>query len=82
MYQSSQSINQVAAALARAQAELENPEKLLTATLPGLFPNGECHSFRYASLARGLEIVRKSLSKQESLPPHWCRPPRLSRRAG
>ncbi|MET3334512.1 hypothetical protein ABIF61_003036 [Bradyrhizobium japonicum] len=59
MYQSSQSINQVAAALARAQAELENPEKLLTATLPGLFPNGECHSFRYASLARGLEIVRK-----------------------
>ncbi|MHC4047732.1 DUF968 domain-containing protein [Bradyrhizobium sp. 23AC] len=65
MYQSSQSINQVAAALARAQAELENPEKLLTATLPGPFPNGECHSFRYASLARGLEIARKSLSKQE-----------------
>ncbi|MHC4052537.1 DUF968 domain-containing protein [Bradyrhizobium sp. 25ACV] len=65
MYRSSQSINQVAAALARAQAELENPEKLLTATLPGPFPNGECHSFRYASLARGLEIVRKSLSKQE-----------------
>ncbi|MGY8685012.1 ERF family protein [Bradyrhizobium sp. UFLA05-153] len=65
MYRSSQNINQVAAALARAQAELENPEKLLTATLPGPFPNGECRSFRYASLARGLEIVRKSLSKQE-----------------
>jgi hypothetical protein len=65
MYRSSQSINQVAAALARAQAELENPEKLLTATLPAAFPHGESRSFRYASLARGLEIVRKSLSKQE-----------------
>ncbi|WP_439398325.1 ERF family protein [Bradyrhizobium sp. PMVTL-01] len=65
MYRSSQSINQVAAALARAQAELENPEKSLTATLPAAFPHGEGRSFRYASLARGLEIVRKSLSKQE-----------------
>jgi len=41
MYRSSQSLNQVAAALARAQAELENPEKSLTATLPGPLPNGE-----------------------------------------
>jgi ERF superfamily len=65
MYRSSQSINQVAAALARAQAELENPEKSLTATLPGPLPNRERRSFRYASLASGLEIVRKSLSKQE-----------------
>jgi hypothetical protein len=68
MYRSSQSINQVAAALARAQAELENPEKTLTATLPGPLPNGERRSFRYASLASGLEIVRKSLSKQEIAP--------------
>jgi hypothetical protein len=65
MYRSSHSINQVAAALARAQAELENPEKSLTATLPGPLPNGERRSFHYASLASGLEIARKSLSKQE-----------------
>ena len=65
MYRSSQSLNRVAAALARAQAELENPEKSLTATLPGPLPNGERRSFRYASLASGLEIVRKRLSKQE-----------------
>ena len=65
MYRSSQNISQVAAALARAQAELENPEKSLTAILPAPFPNGASRSFRYASLASGLEIVRKSLSKQE-----------------
>ena len=65
MYRSSQNISQVAAALARAQAELENPEKSLTAILPAPFPNGASRSFRYASLASGLEIVRKSMSKPE-----------------
>ena len=41
MIRSSTQISQVAAALASAQAELENPPKSLTATLPSPFPNGE-----------------------------------------
>ncbi|OSI77934.1 single-stranded DNA-binding protein [Bradyrhizobium canariense] len=65
MLQSSQSIGQIAGALARAQAELENPEKSLTATIVSPFPREESRSFRYASLASGLEIVRKCLSKHE-----------------
>jgi hypothetical protein len=44
---------------------LENPEKSLTATIPSPFPHGESRSFRYASLASGLEIVRKCLTKHE-----------------
>ncbi len=61
----SQSTGKIAGALAKAQAELENPEKLLTATIHSAFPPGESHTFRYASLASGLEIVRKCLSKHE-----------------
>ena len=61
----SQSIGKIAGALAKAQAELENPEKLLTATIQSSFPRGESQTFRYASLASGLEIVRKCLSKHE-----------------
>jgi hypothetical protein len=61
----SENISKIAVALAKAQAELENPEKSLTATIPSPFPHGENRSFRYASLASGLEIVRKCLSKHE-----------------
>lgn len=60
MHRSSETIGAIAAALAKAQAGLENPEKTLTATIPG----GE-RSFRYASLAGGLDLVRKSLSQHE-----------------
>jgi hypothetical protein len=48
-----------------AQADLENPEKSLTATIVPLFPREESRTFRYASLASGLEIVRKCLTKHE-----------------
>src|SRR6516164_1365617 len=65
MQRASESISKIAVALAKAQAELENPEKSLTATIPSPFPHGENRSFRYASLASGLEIVRKCLSKHE-----------------
>src|SRR6201987_2040174 len=68
MQRASESISKIAVALAKAQAELENPEKSLTATIPSPFPHGENRSFRYASLARGLEIVRKCLSKHEIAP--------------
>ena len=65
MHQSSETIGAIASALARAQAELTNPEKTLTAVIRSPFPREEDRTFRYASLASGLEIVRKTLSRQE-----------------
>src|SRR5882757_5333983 len=65
MQQSSDNIGAIAAALARAQANLSNPEKTLTATIHSPFPREDSRTFRYASLAAGLEIVRKTLSLQE-----------------
>src|SRR5258706_7614594 len=55
----------LASALARAQAELVNPEKSLTATIRSGRPGEGERSFRYAPLASGLEIVRKSLGQHE-----------------
>jgi hypothetical protein len=55
----------LACALAKAQAELVNPEKSLTATIrTGRAGEGE-RSFRYAPLASGLDIVRKVLGQHE-----------------
>ncbi|WP_044537383.1 ERF family protein [Bradyrhizobium sp. LTSP885] len=65
MHQSSERIGTIAAALAKAQAELANPEKTLTAVIQSPFPRESAKTFRYASLAAGLDIVRKSLSQQE-----------------
>lgn len=65
MHRSSERIGAIAAALAKAQAELTNPEKTLTATIRSPFPREEDRTFRYASLASGLDIVRKTLSQQE-----------------
>ncbi|MDF0578901.1 ERF family protein [Bradyrhizobium yuanmingense] len=65
MHQSSERIGTIAAALARAQAELTNPEKSLTAVIRSPFPREDDRTFRYASLASGLDIVRKTLSQQE-----------------
>src|SRR6185437_10617990 len=85
MQWSSKSFGRLAAALAKAQGELANPEKTLTATIhgdrlaaarspgPGSRTVGQLRpspavdeggkTFRYASLASGLEIIRKTLSK-------------------
>ncbi|QOZ75362.1 single-stranded DNA-binding protein [Bradyrhizobium sp. CCBAU 53351] len=65
MHRSSERIGIIAAALARAQAELTNPEKTQTAVIRSPFPREDDRTFRYASLASGLDIVRKSLSQQE-----------------
>jgi ERF superfamily len=65
MPRSSESVAALAAALANAQAELVNPEKSLTATIrTGRAGEGE-RSFRYAPLASGLDIVRKTLGQHE-----------------
>lgn len=65
MHQASEQIGAIAAALARAQAELTNPEKTLTAMIRSPFLRDDDRTFRYASLASGLDIVRKTLSQQE-----------------
>jgi ERF superfamily len=65
MQRSSESIGAIAAALAKAQAELTNPEKSLVATIRSPGPREGDRTFRYASLSSGLDIVRKSLGKHE-----------------
>src|ERR1700722_4147810 len=63
MHRSSPSIASLAAALAKAQAELVNPEKSLVAAIR----DGSTaeRSFRYAPLSSGLDIVRKTLGQHE-----------------
>jgi hypothetical protein len=65
MHRSSESVAALASALAKAQAELVNPEKSLTAIIrPSRAGEGE-RSFRYAPLSSGLDIVRKTLGQHE-----------------
>src|SRR5256884_1276690 len=65
MHRSSESVAALASALAKAQAELVNPEKSLTATIRSGRPGEGERSFRYAPLSSGLDIVRKTLSQHE-----------------
>jgi ERF superfamily len=65
MPRSSESVAALASALAKAQAELVNPEKSLTATIRSGRPGEGERSFRYAPLASGLDIVRKTLGQHE-----------------
>ena len=65
MQRSSETIGAIAGALAKAQAEIANPEKSLTATIRSPFPREADRSFRYASLSSGLDLVRKSLGRHE-----------------
>src|SRR5213083_2872331 len=65
VHSSSESIGTIAAALAKAQAELANPEKSLVATIHSPFPREGERTFRYAPLSSGLDIVRKSLGRHE-----------------
>jgi hypothetical protein len=88
---SAETIGALAAALAKAQAELTNPEKSLTATLPAGSPGGADRTFRYAPLASGLDIVAGMRSRSSrrlrlirkpawfASPPCW-RMPRVSGR--
>src|ERR1700733_12047337 len=65
MQRSSSSIASLAAALAKAQAELTNPEKSLVATIRPQYRGEAERSFRYAPLSSGLDIVRKTLGQHE-----------------
>jgi hypothetical protein len=62
---SSDSVAALAAALAKAQSELVNPEKSLTATIRAAAPGLAERSFRYAPLSSGLDIIRKTLGQHE-----------------
>jgi hypothetical protein len=65
MQRSSETIGTIAAALAKAQAQLVNPEKSLVGTIRSEQGSGSERSFRYAPLSSGLDIVRKTLSQHE-----------------
>src|SRR5689334_4962269 len=65
MQRSSEMIGTIAAALAKAQAQLVNPEKSLVGTIRSDRATQAGRSFRYAPLSSGLDIVRKTLSQHE-----------------
>jgi hypothetical protein len=65
MHRSSDTIGNISGALAKAQAELTNPEKSLTASIRSPFPREPDRTFRYAPLSSGLDIIRKSLGRHE-----------------
>src|SRR6266567_5194279 len=65
MHRSSESIAALAAALAKAQSELSNPEKSLVGTIGTDRPGEGPRTFRYAPLSSGLEIIRKALGQQQ-----------------
>jgi hypothetical protein len=65
MHRSSESIASLAAALAKAQSELVNPEKSLIGCIKPQEARGAERLFRYAPLSSGLDIVRKTLGQHE-----------------
>jgi hypothetical protein len=65
MQRSSETIRAIAATLAKAQAELTNPEKSLVATIWASHPRDHDQTFRYAALSSGLDIARKALGGHE-----------------
>src|SRR5918998_6044955 len=65
MRSSSDSIAQLASALAKAQTELVNPAKTLTGVIDRWGTGNEGQTYRYAPLSAGLEIVRSALCKHE-----------------
>ena len=78
MQRASDSIGALAAALAKAQIELVNPEKSRVATIREEGARGREQTFRYAPLSSGLEIVRKFSAGRRSPPsrrPRSIRPP-------
>jgi hypothetical protein len=63
MRRSSETIGVISAV--KAQGDLTNPEKALTAIIRSPFPRESDGTFRNASLVSSLDIVRKSLGQHE-----------------
>jgi hypothetical protein len=64
MHRSSENVAAIATALAKAQTELSNPEKAMIAAIYDARTESQ-RNFRYASLASGLDIIRKVLGSQQ-----------------
>jgi hypothetical protein len=64
MHRSSENVAAIATALAKAQTELSNPEKAMFGTVYNTCTDSQ-QSFRYASLASGLDIIRKALGSHQ-----------------
>jgi hypothetical protein len=65
MQRSSDSIGALAAALAKAQIELANPKKSMSATIEANGWAAANQTFRYAPLSSGLDIVRNAMGRHE-----------------
>ena len=68
MHRSSDAIGNISGALAKAQAELTNPEKSLVATIRSPFPREADRTFRYAPLSSGLILSARALAGMRSRP--------------
>ena len=66
MQRSSNKIGTLATALAKAQAEIVNPEKSLTATIVSPFPREGQRTFRYASLSTASTSSANALASMRS----------------
>jgi hypothetical protein len=64
MHRSSENVAAIATALAKAQTELSNPEKAMVGAIYDARTDSQ-RNFRYASLASGLDIIRKVLGSQQ-----------------
>jgi hypothetical protein len=64
MHRSSENVAAIATALAKAQIDLCNPERAMVGTVYNNRSDSP-QTFRYASLASGLDIVRKALGGQQ-----------------
>ena len=65
MQRSSNKIGALAAELAKAQSEIANPEKSLTATIESPLPREGKRTFRYASLSVGLASFANALASMK-----------------
>jgi hypothetical protein len=64
MHRSSENVAAIATALAKAQIELSNPEKGMIGAIYDARTDSQ-RNFRYASLASGLDIIRKVLGSHQ-----------------
>jgi hypothetical protein len=64
MHRSSENVAAIATALAKAQIELSNPERAMIGAIYDSRTDSQ-RNFRYASLASGLDIIRKVLGSQQ-----------------
>ena len=77
MQRSSETIGAIAGALAKAQAELTNPAKSLTATIPAL---SRGRPTRRSAMPLCRRAWNWSGSASASMKSRWFRPPRSTRR--